>query len=124
MAVTLSLTSGHGPHPAVEVITDDPVAREMVTALAGFLRARPAWHGGGGFMLQIGHPRAVVESLVAATSVVSVERLEADAAMVWHPSGDRGATLAMIEWYRDARDALAAHLRDLAQQPPELPFPR
>ena len=34
MAVTLSLTSGHGPHPAVEVITDDPVAREMVTAQA------------------------------------------------------------------------------------------
>ena len=89
MAVTLSLTSGHGPHPAVEVITDDPVARWMVTALAVFLRARPAWRGGGGFVLRIGHPRAVAESFVAATGIVSAERLESDAAMVWHPSGDR-----------------------------------
>jgi hypothetical protein len=124
MAVTLSLTSGHGPHPAVEVITDDPVARGMVTALAVFLRARPAWRGGGGFVLRIGHPRAVAESFVAATGIVSVERLESDAAMVWHPSGDRGASLAMVEWYRDVREALTAHLRDLAHQPPELPFPR
>jgi hypothetical protein len=124
MAVTISLTSGHGPHPGVEIITDDPAARRMVAALAAFLRSRPAWRGGGRLVIHIGHPRAVAETFVPATSIVSVDRLESDAAMAWHPHGERGASVAMIDWYRDVREALGAHLRELALEPPELPFPR
>jgi hypothetical protein len=124
MPVMILLTSGHGPHPGVEVITDDPSARRMVAALAAFLRSCPVWRGGGALALHIGHPRAVAETFVPATSVVSVERLESDAAMAWHPHGERAASVAMIDWYRDVREDLGAHLRDLALQPPELPFPR
>jgi hypothetical protein len=123
VAVTIWLTSGHGRHPGVEIVSDEPTGRASVSALAAFLRTRPAWNGPGRLSLHIRHPRAVAEIFVPATSIVSVERLESDAAMTWEPYGERGASVAMIEWYRDVRRALGEHLCELAHQPPELPFP-
>jgi len=123
VTVTIWLTSGHGRHPGVEVVTDEPAARVMVSALAAFLRRRPVWRGRGQLSLHIGHPRAVADILVPATTVVSVERMESDAAITWHPHGVRAASVEMIEWYRDVRRALEDHLRELARLPPELPFP-
>ena len=107
----------------MEVVSDDPSARVMVSPLAAFLRRRPVWRGPGRLSLHIAHPRAVADIVVPATRVVSVERLESDAAMTWHPHGARGATVEIIDWYRDVRRALGEHLCELARLPPELPFP-
>ena len=123
VAVTIWLTSGHGRHPGVEIVSDDPTERTSVSALAAFLRTRPAWNGPGRLSLHIRHPRAVADIFVPATTIVSVERLESEAAMTWEPYGERGASVALIEWYRDVRRALSDELRELARQPPELPFP-
>ena len=123
MTVTIWLTSGHGRHPGVEVVSEEPAARVMVSPLAAFLRQRPVWRGPGRLSLHVGHPRAVADILIPATTVVSVERLESDAAITWHPHGEHGATAEMIDWYRDVRRALGEHLRELARLPPELPFP-
>src|SRR5258706_16114198 len=97
MAVAISLTAGHGEHPGVEIIADDPAARRLVAPLAAFLRTRPVWRGGGGLLVRVGHPRAITETFVPSTATVTVEQLESDAAITWHPASERGASATVIE---------------------------
>jgi hypothetical protein len=123
VSVTIWVSSGHGPHPAVEIVSADATERDMVSPLAAFLRTRPAWRGHGRLAVHVGYPRAVRENLVPATTSVAVETLESDAAIVWQPDLERGPSVAMIDWYRDVRRALDDHLRELSRQPRELPFP-
>jgi len=122
VSVTIWISSGHGRRPAVEVVSADADARDLVSRLAAFFRTRPAWRGGGRLAVHVGYPRAVRDSLVPATTVVSAEALESAAAITWQPEDARGPSVAIIDWYRDVRRALDAHLRDLSRQPAELPF--
>src|SRR5437870_1962694 len=108
MAVTLVITSGHGPHPGVEIVAAEVESRGLVVPLAAYLRTRPAWRGTGRLELRVGYPRAIAEGLVPSTAVTSIAELETAAAMTWHPDAGRGAGMAIIEWYRSTREALDA----------------
>jgi hypothetical protein len=118
------------PDPGLRHITVETVAlgadaeRKLVGPLVAFLRTQRPWAGPDRLTVTVQYPSAIEDAFRPATTIVAAEQLEEAAALQWSLlGGEWKAPVPWFAWIADFRLALTNHLRDLAREHPELPFP-
>ena len=113
---------GRGLHVEVQATG---AARRALGALAAFLRTLPLWAGGtGALIMSIADTTIIGEAFRPGTQLTSWMDIEALAGIAWFlPDEFRGGELRRAEWLAIIRPRMDEHLRQLAKEPPVLPFP-